>query len=180
MSKFISKKDLNSWLNKVRENRRLVAPTKVEDLILFKEISKVEDIAPDYVNTDMSPKEFLFPPTEVLFSIAKKDGSVELTPGRVEKETVIFGMRPCDAKGVIALDKPFLEEPGDPLYKEHRDKTFLVGIACLKACAECFCSSMGGGPDDPAGLDVMLEQKHSAQAFRQATPTRNVLSRCSL
>ena len=36
MSKFISKKDLNSWLNKIRENRRLVAPTKVEDLILFK------------------------------------------------------------------------------------------------------------------------------------------------
>ena len=80
MSKFIAKKDLNSWLDKVRENRRLVAPTKVDDLILFKEISRVEDIASDYVNTDLSPKEFLFPPTEVLFSIEKKSGGVELTP----------------------------------------------------------------------------------------------------
>ncbi len=111
MSKFISKKDLNSWLNKVRENRRLVAPIKVEDLVLFKEISRAEDIATDYVNTDMSPKEFLFPATEVLFSMAKKDGGIELTPAKVEKETVIFGMRPCDARGAIALDKPFLEEP---------------------------------------------------------------------
>jgi ferredoxin len=158
MSKFISKKDLNSWLNKIRDNRRLVAPIKVEDLILFKEISQAEDIAADYVNTDLSPKEFLFPPTEVLFSAAKKDGGVELTPAKVERETVIFGMRPCDARGVIALDKPFLEEPADPLYKEHRDKTILVGVACLKACAECFCSSMGGGPDDPTGFDIMLTE----------------------
>ena len=74
MSKFISKKDLNSWLNKVRENRRLVAPTRVEDLVLFKEISGPEDIVSDYVNTALSPKAFLFPPTEVLFSIERKDG----------------------------------------------------------------------------------------------------------
>ncbi len=86
MSKFISKKDLNSWLAKVRESRRLVAPVKVEDLVLFKEIDRVEDIVSDYVNTDMSPKEFLFPPTEVLFSIAKKDGGVELSPAKVETE----------------------------------------------------------------------------------------------
>ena len=158
MSKFISKKDLDSWLNKMRESRRVVAPTKVEDLVIFKEISGAEEIISDYVNTDLSPKEFFFPPTEVLFSIEKKDGGVELTPARVEKETVIFGIRPCDAKGVVALDKPFLEEPADPLYREHRDKTILVGCACLKACAECFCSSMGGGPDDPTGLDIMLTE----------------------
>ena len=82
MSKFISKKDLNSWLAKVRESRRLVAPVKVGDLVLFKEIDRVEDIVSDYVNTDMSPKEFFFPPTEVLFSIERKDGGVELTPAQ--------------------------------------------------------------------------------------------------
>jgi len=69
MSKFIAKKDLSSWLGKVRETRRLVAPTKVGDLLLFKDVDRVEDIASDYVNTDMSPKEFFFPPTEVLFSM---------------------------------------------------------------------------------------------------------------
>lgn len=158
MSKFISKKDLSSWLARVRETRRLVAPTKVGDLVLFKDVDRVEDIASDYVNTTMSPKEFFFPPTEVLFSMEKKNGGFELVPARVERETVIFGLRPCDAKGVIALDKPFLEEPADPLYREHRDKTTLVGIACLTACPECFCSSMGGGPDDPAGLDIMLTE----------------------
>lgn len=156
MNKFISKKDLLSWLGKLRETRRLIAPTKVEDLTLFKEVSRVEDIVFDYQNTDLPPKQFLFPATETIFSIEKKDGRVELVPAKVEKETVIFGVRPCDAKGILTLSMPFLEEPGDPLYREHREKTILVGISCLTACPECFCASMGSAPDDPSGMDIML------------------------
>ncbi len=170
MSKFMRKRDrpeflaergprdLHFWLTRLRESRRLVAPVKEGDLVHFREIERVEDIASDYINTDMSPKEFFFPPTEVLFSMEKKDGGLELVPARVERETVIFGLRPCDAKGILALDKPFLQEPADPLYREHRDKTTLVGVSCLKAGPECFCTSMGGGPDDPAGLDIMLTE----------------------
>jgi len=156
MNKFISKKDLLSWLGKLRETCRLVVPTKVDDLTLFKEISRLEDIVFDYQNTDLPPKQFLFPATETIFSIEKKDGRVELVPAKVEKETVIFGVRPCDAKGILTLGMPFLEEPGDPLYREHREKTILVGISCLTACPECFCTSMGSAPDDPSGMDIML------------------------
>lgn len=158
MSKFISRKDLLSWLSQLIESHDLVAPTKVEELTLFKKVGQVEDIAFDFDNTTMSPKEFFFPSSETLFSVVRKDGQVELIPAKVERETVIFGLRPCDAKGIATLDLPYLEEPADALYRQHRDKTTLVGLSCLAACPECFCTSMGSAPDDASNLDILLTE----------------------
>ncbi len=158
MSKFISRKDLLSWLSQLIESHDLVAPTKVEELTLFKKVGQVEDIAFDFDNTTLSPKEFFFPSSETLFSVVKKDGQVELMPAKVERETVIFGLRPCDAKGIATLNLPYLEEPADALYRQHRDKTTLVGLSCLTACPECFCTSMGSAPDDASNLDILLTE----------------------
>lgn len=158
MSQFISRTDVLTWLGQLMESRNLVAPTRVEELVLFKKIGKIEDIAFDFQNTDLSPKEFFFPSSETLFSIVKNDGQVELLPAVVEKETVIFGIRPCDAKGIAILDLPYLEEPADDLYRQHRDKTTLIGLSCLTACPECFCTSMGSSPDDASNLDIMLTE----------------------
>lgn len=158
MSVFLSKEKLFSWLGQLIEDRDLVVPTRVEELILFKKVGQVEDIAFDFQNTTLSPKEFFFPATETLFSINNKEGQIELVPTQVDRETVIFGIRPCDAKGIATLDLPYLKEPADGLYRQHRDKTTLIGLSCLTACAECFCNSMGSGPDDASDVDVMLTE----------------------
>ncbi len=158
MSQFISKKGLLSWLDKLAENHSLVAPTRVEGSILFRKIDSTEDIVFNFSNTNLSPKEFFLPPSETIFSVEKKDGQMNLIPEVIEGQTVIFGLRPCDAKGLATLDLPYLEEPGDALYSQHRNKTTLVGLSCLSACPECFCTSMGTGPDDPSNLDIILTE----------------------
>ena len=158
MSQYISKQDLLSWLGKLRESHRVAAPVRVDDLVLFKRVERVEDIALDFDNTTLSPKEFFFPPTETLFYVDRKDGQVELVPAEVTEETVIFGIRPCDAKGIATLDLPYMEEPGDALYRQHRERTTLVGLSCIKACPECFCTSMGSGPDDASNVGIMLTE----------------------
>jgi sulfhydrogenase subunit beta (sulfur reductase) len=158
MSSFISKEALLSWLGRLMEEGDVVAPAAVDELTLFKKIGRVEDIAFDFQNTALSPKEFFFPPTETLFTVVNKEGQVELKPAEVERETVIFGIRPCDAKGIAALDLPYLKEPADGLYRRHREKTTLISLSCLTACAECFCSSMGSGPDDASDVDIMLTE----------------------
>jgi len=175
MSQFISQKDLLSWLDKLRENRNLVAPARVEDLILFKRVGRVEDVVFDFGNTDLSPKEFFFPATETLFTVERNDGRVELIPAEVERETVIFGLRPCDAKGIATLDLPYLKEPADALYRQHRDKTTLVGLSCLTACPECFCTSMGSGPDDASSLDIMLTAVEDGYVVQVVTEKGKVL-----
>lgn len=158
MTQFISKKDLLTWLGQLSDERNLVAPIKVDDLLLFRKIDRVEDIVFDFDNTTLSPKEWFFPPSETLFYINRKNGQVELIPAAIERETAIFGVRPCDARGMAMNDYPFLEEPADALYRQHRDKTALIGLACLTACPECFCTSMGSGPHDPANLDILLTE----------------------
>ena len=158
MSRFISRENLMSWLGRLPESHRLVAPTEVDDLLLFREVDKPEDIVLDYDNTVLSPKEWFFPKTETILRVNSKNGETELVPKEVTRETVIFGIRPCDARGITLLDLPYLSEPADTLYRQHRKKTTLVGLACLKACPECFCTSMGSGPADTAGLDIMLTE----------------------
>jgi sulfhydrogenase subunit beta (sulfur reductase) len=158
MSQYISKGDLLTWLDKVRGDRDLVAPVRVDDLVLFRKVGRAEDIVFDYVNTDISPKGEFFPQSEAVFSVDRRDGQVELVPTAVERGAVIFGIRPCDAKGIAALDKPYLDDPADALYREHRDKTTLIGLSCLAGCGECFCTSMGTGPDDGSNVDIMLTE----------------------
>jgi ferredoxin len=158
MSQFLSKNDALSWLGQLMESRDLVAPTKVDELVLFKKVSQVEDIAFDFQNTNISPKGFFFPASETMFSVVDKDGQVELIPAEVEKETVIFGIRPCDAKGIAVLDLPYNENDGDDMYRKHRETTTMVGLSCLTACSECFCTSMGSGPDDSSNVDIMLSE----------------------
>jgi ferredoxin len=156
MTKVLGKKEIESWLSKIAQERALIAPRRVGDLTLFQPVQSVDEIAFDYGNTDLSPKEFFFPRTETLFTAEHKDGDIELTPGVVEQETVIFGIRPCDARGIAMLDKPYLEDPADAMWAQHRDKTTMIGLACTEPAPQCFCSSMGSAPNDPSSVDVML------------------------
>jgi sulfhydrogenase subunit beta (sulfur reductase) len=49
-------------------------------------------------------------------------------------------------------------EPADVAYSERRDSTALIGLACPQLWDLCFCTSIGGAPDDSADVDVMLYQ----------------------
>jgi len=158
MNLFASKDDLVHWLDLLLHERIVIAPVQIQGLTLFQPISKPEEVALDFDNTALAPKEWLLPPTETLFSVHKKNGETELVPATVERDTVIFGVRPCDAKGIALMDKPFLQEPGDALYWEHRARTALVGVACSQARPECFCSSMGTAPNDPSNVDILLTE----------------------
>ncbi|MGB2799687.1 MAG: 4Fe-4S dicluster domain-containing protein [Dehalococcoidia bacterium] len=158
MTQVISKSDLMVWLGRLSESHTLIAPVNDAGITLFRRVSNVEDIALDFTNTTLSPKEWFFPPTETLFSVERKDGQVELVPAEEIEESVIFGVRPCDALGIALLDRPFLNEPADALYRRHRDKTILIGLSCREAHPECFCTSMGTAPDDPSNVDVLLTE----------------------
>ncbi|GAJ14724.1 unnamed protein product, partial [marine sediment metagenome] len=86
------KKELESWLSSIMKERTLFAPKRVDDLTLFSPVQSVDEIAFDYENTNLSPKELFFPRTDTLFTIERKDGDMEITPAVIERETVIFGI----------------------------------------------------------------------------------------
>jgi sulfhydrogenase subunit beta (sulfur reductase) len=169
MSLFASKDDLIRWLDSLLQERIIVAPVRVQGQTMFQPVSKVEEIAFDFDNTTLSPKGWFLPPTETLFSVQRDDGQVELVPTLAERDAVLFGLHPCDAKGIALIDKPFLQDPGDALYRDRRSRTALIGLACRQALPECFCTSMGSAPDDPSNVDILLTEVEDGYIVQAVT-----------
>ncbi|MBI2958323.1 MAG: 4Fe-4S dicluster domain-containing protein [Chloroflexi bacterium] len=157
MSLVISREDLKTWLDSLLKEHTVYAPAAVEGVVLFRAIDSANQVAYRPGNATIGPKECLFPLSHTLFTVESKDG-VSVVPAALERDAVIFGLRPCDAQGFAVFDLPMLEEPADQFYKERRERTALVGIACATAGPGCFCTSTGGGPQDPGNLDVMLTE----------------------
>jgi ferredoxin len=112
----------------------------------------------------LGPKGALLPQVESLFRfIYEKDPDdashkrVELEDPVAPKPTLIFGVRPCDARGFLLFDRVFSAGPHiDGLYGARRDLTLLATLVCLEEDAACFCSSVGGGPADRQGSDLWI------------------------
>jgi ferredoxin len=66
---------------------------------------------------------------------------------------VVLGMRPCDIAGLDAHDRVFAASES---YKALRESTTIVGVLCSRREASCFCDSVGGGPHDRVGMDVVV------------------------
>ena len=158
MNLYLSRDDLLRWLDQLLRERILLAPVRVQELTLFQPVSKVEEVTLDFGNTTLSPKGWFLPPTETLFSMQSNDGQPQLVPSIIEKDAVIFGLRPCDAKGIALMDGPFLREPSDTLYQEHRARTSLIGLSCRRVQPECFCTSVGSAPNDSSHVDILLTE----------------------
>jgi ferredoxin len=151
---------VGAWLDTLCEQRTVVAPRLVEGILLYRPIASSSDVVFDFQRATMSPKAHLLPGTEVLMEIEKGSDAVVLHERRVEREQVLFAVRPCDARALAVLDALLVEhEPSDSYYAERREKTTLVGLACPQLWSECFCTSIGGAPDDSAHLDVMLYEE---------------------
>ena len=110
-----------------------------------------------------APKGVIFPQSETLFTFAfSKDPDepqktrVSLDAERPQRDAVILAARPCDARGFTILDRVFLE--ADPYYKERRERTTIITLACSRSFAGCFCNSVGGGPADKTGSDALVTE----------------------
>lgn len=104
-----------------------------------------------------SAKEFLFPRSEVVGKFRIEGDQFDCEP--VEPDvtpTVLLGVRPCDAAGLAALDAVFNWDYKDDFYNARRKATTVVALACTDADEQCFCTSLGGAPDNAAGADLLL------------------------
>jgi len=123
----------------------------------FRPVTAGREAAFDFTNTRVSVKQLFLPKSERLFSYRTEgDSKVFEVPSTTEKRAV-FGVRPCDARSLSMLDGVFRNDQyADPYYLGRRQNTVLVGLGCAAPCSTCFCTSVGGGPFDPTGLDVLL------------------------
>ncbi|MBA7606835.1 Anaerobic sulfite reductase subunit A [subsurface metagenome] len=170
MEKVLSKKTLPQWVKKL-ESYTIYSPQKDGDLWNYEVIKNSEIIDLDYLNTILSPKKIIFPQREVLLEFSTSNEE-ELKIKEVlpeETPSVIFGVRPCDAKALTLTDKVFGGDFKDPYYWKRRNSTALVGLACnTPPSPNCFCLSVDGSPHSKEGLDILmtdLGDKYYAESF---------------
>ncbi|MCL6447094.1 MAG: 4Fe-4S dicluster domain-containing protein [Armatimonadetes bacterium] len=153
----LNKDQITSWLNKLIPAYQVFAPVKEGDYFCFQQIRSGEQAVLNYTNSRIPPKEILFPRSEKLFCYRCETGGVQLTEQVDESKKVVVGVRPCDAKSFLLLDKVFNgDQYVDPYYLTRRNNTVLVGLGCNQPAATCFCTSLSGGPFSAEGLDLLF------------------------
>ena len=145
----------SQWL---AQGKRILAPKKCGDKIDFAPVQTLAEVCLDQVQTVQSPKTAVFPRVEELFSFKSKDGLVEVheRDNAALPETVIFGLRPCDAAAFASLKAIFTWDCPDSLFSARLEKMTVVGVACARADEYCFCTSVGGAPGSSQGSDLLL------------------------
>ncbi len=149
----ITKNDLLELLDSLKNKNKLIAPVMAEKDIVFDYVDNVNDIIFDFTNTVKPAKEFFIPQREDILEF--KNGSIKSVIS--DEKRVLFGIRPCDLKGLCVMDPTFREGIEDPHYLEKRKNTTIIALACTKLCDEnAFCESAKAGPVADGCFDLQL------------------------
>ncbi|MFN8178849.1 MAG: 4Fe-4S dicluster domain-containing protein [bacterium] len=170
----LERDQLAAWLDAlIGEGRRVLAPVERRGLRALRAARDAGEVSFASGKTRWSPKETFFPRTEPLFRwAANGDGVVLSDPPATEEAAVLFGVRPCDAAGLVRLDAVL---GTDPFYARRRQAVTVVALACAEAEPSCFCTAVGGSPIGEEGADVLLAAVGDRWALRVITPKGDAL-----
>jgi len=157
-TKIIKKIDKDRLLGQWLEEYKLFAPVKRDNLVVFDRANSVNEILLNYPNTVKPAKSLLLPQCETLFSYNLTDSTKSMKANLIdEAPQMLFGVRPCDARSFLLLDKVFDgERYKDVYYLNRRANTLIVAMGCIEPRTTCFCTSVGGGPFSEEGSDLLL------------------------
>lgn len=169
-ARFLTTEALPAFLERLASldgGRRVLVPVRQGRSVVFAPYTAGGEFTLD--RTTVPPKEAVLPQCEPLMSYSLvKDpenlGHVTLgledTPAA--SATVVFGGRPCDARGFAVLDRPYMQGPfADPYYTARRKGLTVITRTCGEnngVCNTCFCHWVGSGPADADGSDILMTE----------------------
>lgn len=177
--KYLKFDQLPAFLESLSKNVRLVAPFKRDGVVQFEPWQPGKDVELDVLLAKQSPKEYVFLQTETYLKFryemesptAADNGAageaaipyeiVKVDPINEAPAQVIFGLRPCDARGFVQMDQVFGGYGGfyfDPFYNARRQATTLLAVTCAEPRSTCFCTAIGGCPSGREGVDALFTQ----------------------
>ncbi len=156
-SRIIEKGKLTKLLDKLAHDYHLIAPVR-DNNVSFRRVESGSEVTLDYINTVLSPKNAFFPQTETLFRFSRdNNGGLGLEQDdEADREHVIFGIRPCDARSLRLMDMVFNGQYKDSYYLNRREKTTLIGLACFDPAETCFCPTFGIDPASGEDVDILF------------------------
>lgn len=179
----------------------VIGPSVDDGAIRYKSIDSADDLPVGYAQTlgpgsyalekrddtavfgftiaTNSPKDFLFPARETIWSATKQNGRIESikpTDARDEQPFAFLGVRGCELSAIRIQDRVFTGGPSkDTRYGVRRGRSFVVGVNCTVSSSTCFCTSMGTGPRIDSDLDIAITEVVDAEShFFLAEPGSDV------
>jgi sulfhydrogenase subunit beta (sulfur reductase) len=157
----LDKEKIDDFIRELSAEYSVYAPGSVGGKTGFKLIESGNEIDTLSLVTDISPKDIFFPPSEVLFEY-DKDGIRAAEPSH--RPIAVWGMRSCDSRSLVLLDRVFgsaIQLPDDKKFqdqywKDKYDSSLIFGLACNEPLSTCFCNWFGGGPYNRDGMDVSV------------------------
>ncbi len=158
--KKILKSDLGNWLDTIAQEFELIGPVEDDGVVVFSPVESSAELVLDFTNSLIPPKSLFFPQVESLFSFRKRGKDIELDASKpLDRDRVVVGIRNCDVKSLSLLDSVFVEDLEDTYYRERRDRTALIALACpTPPRPSCFCTTFGINPLSPQGSDILLTE----------------------
>jgi ferredoxin len=178
--KFLKADALPAFLEALAKNARVVAPFKRDGVVQFEPWQSGKDVELDVLLAKQSPKEYVFLQSETYLkfgyqTVMPEEGaegatagepalpheSIQVEPVNEAPAQVIFGLRPCDARGFVQMDRVMGGYGGfyyDPLYGARREATTLLAVTCRDPRSTCFCTAIGGCPAGHEGVDALFTQ----------------------
>lgn len=173
MLKFISETNLNSWLTELAKDFQVFAPRQEGKGVVWRAYDSASGI--DLSTQPLeSAKHIVFPRSQELLHyryIKQENGERELQieEAAAPARKVIFGARPCDARGFFTFDPVYDGKVKDLPYLKARNATVIVGLSCNEKSATCFCHWVGSSPVDENGADLMLTPVNGGYVVAQIT-----------
>lgn len=147
---------VDSWL---AEGKQVLGPKLIKpDFVQYAWLSAGSELRLEgFLRPVNSIKEAVFPRHETLYRYRVEGKTVQLLEEDFKPvETLILGARPCDAAALPVLDPLFNWDYRDEFWNLRRKAVTVVTLACQSWDEQCFCTSVGLGPDAPRGSDVVL------------------------
>ncbi len=159
-SLILLKEKLPEMLAEIAAKFTLIGPKEETGFTQFQELDDPSEINLDYLLSRVPPKSLVFQQTETLFTFTKgKEIKVE-TPKVDSGKRIVFGIRPCDARGYDLLNPVFEgRKEGDYqdlFYVLKRNRSTLIGLSCNEPAVNCFCTSFDDSPASTKHLDLLF------------------------
>lgn len=155
--RLLKKEYLSIFLENLFQNSIVFGPVVKDDKLFFGRMETSDNLFSGQGNTVNSAKDAFFPQMENLLNYSLKEKGVVINlPFPEKKNLALFGIRPCDAQGLLLLDRIFGGFQQDTYYSDKRNSSIVISIACRNPDPACFCTALGGGPFSTKGSDLLL------------------------
>ena len=140
--------DWEKFLGQISRTYLIYAPQEVAGNLAYELLSS-ENVDKTIYGTYRAVQ-----PLKTFFSLPQEK-TTEITP-QAEK-TIVLGVKNCDLKAILVMDKIFLEgEFVDPFYRARRETALIISSDCYQPRDTCFCTLLDNNPFPETGFDINL------------------------